>query len=47
MSNATYSSQAFKPESGAGKLIRELLAATPLSIFIAAVKAAPQPAAKR
>lgn len=44
MSNATYSSTAFRPHgSPIAKFVRELFAATPLAIFIAAIKAARQP----
>jgi len=42
MSNATYSSNAFKRANtqSAGGLLRELFAATPLYIFFTAVKSA-------
>lgn len=39
MSNATYSSHAFRPQSSSfAEFVRELFAATPLGIFIAAFK---------
>ena len=38
-SNATYSSNAFRPQSSSfSQFVRELFAATPLGIFIAALK---------
>lgn len=39
MTNATYSARAFRPQgSSFAELVRELFAATPLGIFIAAFK---------
>ena len=44
MSNATYPSRTFRPQSPPiAEFVRELFAATPLGIFIAAIKAAQQP----
>ena len=49
MSNTTYSSQAFKPAATQGNrnLLSELFAATPLYIFVTALKASLQQAGKR
>ncbi len=44
MSNPTFSSRAFRPQSSPiAEFVRELFAATPLAIFIAAIKAERQP----
>lgn len=43
MSHATYHSQAFRPQtSPIVEFLRELFAATPLGIFIAAIRSARQ-----
>jgi hypothetical protein len=47
MSNPAYSSQAFKPAATPANLLAELFAATPLYIFVTAVKAALQQTGKR
>jgi hypothetical protein len=49
MSNATYSSQVFKPAATpvVGALLRELFSKTPLYIFITALKAVRQQPTKR
>lgn len=49
MSNPTYSSHTFLPGLAptAHTLLGELFSATPLAIFIAALKAAPRQPAKR
>ena len=44
MSNPTYTPSAFRPHSSpVAEFLRELFAATPLGIFLAAIKAGRQP----